>query len=476
MAIYQVGSRAPYTIQAGETSWSFDFRIFVEEDLAVYLIKASDPSNPVTWVYSTDYTITGIDDNDGGSIEAITTDYSAGDKIILQRAVDENKLPAFDYANSQGFDPDIMDENFDKQYAILQDQTNRMNDRMLTYAVTDDIDSGQTVLPKLTYDATNGGQIWRAGVGNALVAAEFDPSADTLRSELADQTETANGAKLVGYYDPNETPSATTVADKLDSIKDHLIGYNYLSGFSTANDSGDTEHDISIAAGECSDSTNTVIIKSSSSIIKKIDEDWEEGTGKGGFPSGLTLSINTTYHLFAISKTDGTVDYGFDTSLSATNLLADATGYTYYRRIWSVITDSSSNIINYDQFGENCYLKTPILATETTLTGSRQLVSLVVPSGIQTIALINYKFSITTTGSRHLYLVYPGSADIAPSITTAPLATASSTDLVGDGVLSKYDNYMLLTNTSSQIAARSDDADCVLNIATLGWMDQRGSL
>lgn len=114
----------------------------------------------------------------------------------------------------------------------------------------------------------------------------------------------------------------------------------------------DTEHDITIAPGQFTLYNGSTYqgFNLSSAITKKIDANWSAGTNQGGFPSGLTLTASTMYYVFIIGKSDGTVDVGFDTDSSATNLLADATGYTFYRIVrdnFVVFTDSSSNIRNF---------------------------------------------------------------------------------------------------------------------------------
>ena len=115
----------------------------------------------------------------------------------------------------------------------------------------------------------------------------------------------------------------------------------------------DTEHDITIAAGQFTLYNGTTYqgFNLSSAITKRIDANWSAGTNQGGFPSGLTLAANTMYYVFIIGTSAGTVDVGFDTDASATNLLSDATGYTFYRIVrdnFVVFTDGSSNIRQFN--------------------------------------------------------------------------------------------------------------------------------
>jgi len=86
-----------------------------------------------------------------------------------------------------------------------------------------------------------------------------------------------------------------------------------LAGLQLANDT-DTEHDISIAVGAARDSTNVVTMNTASAIVKRIDANWVEGTTNGGFPSGLSIAVDTWYHVFGISTLDGTTTAGSDPS------------------------------------------------------------------------------------------------------------------------------------------------------------------
>jgi len=106
----------------------------------------------------------------------------------------------------------------------------------------------------------------------------------------------------------------------------------------------DADHDIQVAAGGCRDSSDSFDIDLSAVITKQLDAAWAEGDDAGGLPSGVTLSGPEWLYFFLIAKTDGTVDAGFDDNASATNLLVDASTYTYYRHIGSVRTDGSDNI------------------------------------------------------------------------------------------------------------------------------------
>lgn len=152
----------------------------------------------------------------------------------------------------------------------------------------------------------------------------------------------AQGAKIVNVGDGTDPGDAVNFS-QLSTLG---VPSNYIIGLIPSNGT-DTVKDIDFLTGICKDSTNVLSLESTSAFTKQIDANWALGTDQGGFPSALTLSIDTWYHLFIIGKTDGSVDFGFDTDLSATNLLSDATGFTLFRRVGSVLTDGSSNIIQF---------------------------------------------------------------------------------------------------------------------------------
>jgi hypothetical protein len=245
---------------------------------------------------------------------------------------------------------------------------------------------------------------------------------------------------------------------------------NWIDGLIISNDT-DTLHDISIAAGECRNTGNDTDIRLSSALVKQIDANWALGTNQGGFPSGLSLSADTWYHVFVIyNPTSDITDAGFDTSLTATNLLSDAMGYTKYRRIGSILTDGSSDIIQFFQRGNLFLWKTPILDLSllNIITTTASTHTLSVPIGINVNAIFNILQEDTTTNII-TYISSLNTNDLAPSLTISPLATISS--IKNQPMAQKI---TVLTNTSAQIRIRASATIDEFYLATLGWEDNRG--
>jgi len=242
----------------------------------------------------------------------------------------------------------------------------------------------------------------------------------------------------------------------------------HIDGLITSNSGVDSAHDIVIATGECRDSTDANNINLTSSIIKRIDADFVEGTNNGGFPSALTLTSETKYHVFILLKDDGTVDAGFDTSLTATNLLTDATNYLKFRRIGFVQTNDSTNIEQFVQDGDDFIWVTPIqdLSTNVLTTSELQL-ELSVPIDVRVKAV----FSVKGTHHSNVPYVYIRpleSTDSAPDGTEAPLATTSMVGPDSQGPM------VMLTNTSGKIGFRSSESNTTMRVLTTGWQDNRG--
>jgi hypothetical protein len=241
---------------------------------------------------------------------------------------------------------------------------------------------------------------------------------------------------------------------------DNPVTFNYLTGLVLSNDT-DTDHDINITAGQAADSTNASYLTLSAETTKQIDSTWAAGDDAGGLFTG-TVAADTTYHMFIIEKdSDGSIDAGFDTSLTAANI---PSGYTKFRRIGSVVTDSSSNIINFVQRGGEFLFKSPILDYSAAVTSTASTVSLSVPSDINVKASLNANVA---ANSNSVYISSPDQDDELPSITVAPLAS------VGSSGTNHFGQLEVWTNTSAEVRARAVGNN-TLRVATLGYTDLRG--
>jgi len=238
----------------------------------------------------------------------------------------------------------------------------------------------------------------------------------------------------------------------------------YKSGFIMSNDAGDLDHDITVTAGAAKDSTNLLDISRTTPITKRIDSDWIEGDDAGGFPSALSLSIDTWYHFFVIVNDLGTVDAGFDSDINATNLLADTTGFTGFRRVGSVLTDSSSNILPFFQRNDWFLWDTPILDIDSVALGtSENLITISTPPDVNTLSQTSLGFSGAT--GRVIYVRNPDTQDLAPA---EPSSSAFIGSFDSDGTASRVAQIETVTDSLSRIAIRAEAATTLFG-RTIGW-------
>lgn len=241
----------------------------------------------------------------------------------------------------------------------------------------------------------------------------------------------------------------------------------------------DADHDIDIAAGAIQDSGGSVTLVLSSVLTKQIDANWAAGDDAGGFPSLLSLAADTWYRVFLIAKPDGTVDAGFDSVANddAAALLTDATGYSLYRQIGWVYSNSSSNIRQFIYL--NGYYQWTELVTDETITGTSSLPStrtnygVIVPPSL--LGDINISVTLKPTGSTTDYcygmVTSPDGADVTPTETLSNLFVKSA--FQNDGSMrSEVANYKVSVNSSSEIALKfvyTVSIDTKLNIVTNGF-------
>ena len=265
-----------------------------------------------------------------------------------------------------------------------------------------------------------------------------------------------------------------STADAGVSIPDLVPPFaNQISGFVMAQ-GADTNHDIDLTAGAAADATGARIISRPNPISKQIDAAWIEGTNSGGFPTGLTLAADTTYHFFVIMKTDGTVDAGFDTSVTATNLLADATAFTYYRRVGSVITDATSNITDFSAIEEGggavrFYWNLRTVDSDVTNPGTAiRADTLTVPTGIKVLAMVSATVFSSNANVNYI-LSSAESGDLAPTGANADITIVTADE--NNGSTAKQ----LTTNLGGQIQSRfsASNANVVYRVKTEGWVDSR---
>ena len=284
----------------------------------------------------------------------------------------------------------------------------------------------------------------------------------------ADQIVTVAYNEVEDYFEIQSNPNSGSYQDVSDQYGNLRAQPGYLYGLGTLQN---TANDITIGTGVCVDSTATAYMNLTSALKKQIDAAWAEGDALGGFPSGLAIAVSTTYHFFLISKEDGTLDAGWDTSLSAVNLLADATDYIYYRRVASHVTDSvtASTILTYYQRNDYFYHNVaaiPVDYNGATIAAATDLV-LTVPTGVMVLAMI-------TVGMEHNSAAEQ--LTLAPKSLVDPTASTTRYNLRTSGTIAEFNSaeFQILTDTAATIAHIASGTGAQFKVFTQGWIDDRG--
>lgn len=251
----------------------------------------------------------------------------------------------------------------------------------------------------------------------------------------------------------------------------HLWGMELSNGT-------DADHDIDVSAGICRNDANSITMQLSASFTKQLDNGgagngWVAGDGNEGRPVGVNLAVDTWYHVFVIYEiATGSVDIGFDTDIDAVNLLADS-GYDYYRRLGSVLTDGSSNIFAFFQHGDE--FQWAVLARdydETIVDTDSTQVTVSTPLGIKTIAHVSV--GLQATADTGIY-VTPGDAPVGSTHNIShpcdSIAGVNGTDIEWNHI-----GVSPLTDISSRIRYELSSSAGSVNVTVLthGWNDDRG--
>ncbi len=260
----------------------------------------------------------------------------------------------------------------------------------------------------------------------------------------------------------SNTTKRDTIQGLIDLVNASTVGgfkNRVLNGLTLSNNTTDPTNDIDIADGSCVSDDGLVVMTLAAGITKRLDAGWTVGTNQGGLDTGSIA--DTTYHVWVINRPDTNVtDVLFSTSASSPTL---PTNYTKKKCIGSIIRASAA-ILPFTQRGNKFKLNTPVLDVTVTGTGTAAGTATLasVPSGVVVEAL----FNTFTSANTIIYYSELTSVDVAPSVSTAPLAN------FGSGAANHAASLAIFTNTAQQIRYRAF-ANTNLYIATLGWIDQR---
>jgi hypothetical protein len=212
----------------GQVVFTYPFLILNEESIEVY-------KEDVLLTLTTDYTVTGVGSESGGTI-VLNVGVPVNTVLTLNRQTPIERTT--DFTTGGEFTGDAINLELDRLTMICQEIETELERRGLVYPVTTQLETDlrENTLPQLTPNSGGDISIWSRAGGGGLVALTLASADDvnTLRSELASQTNGGDGALLVGYYDSSDSLGKTVHA-KLDEIATLQADY---SNNSTHDDCG----------------------------------------------------------------------------------------------------------------------------------------------------------------------------------------------------------------------------------------------
>lgn len=248
----------------------------------------------------------------------------------------------------------------------------------------------------------------------------------------------------------------------------------HLYGLTLSNSVTSLNNDIAVSTGECRAASNTSDILVTSTIVKQLNNLYSTGSNAGGIVDSSAKQANSSYHAFVISN-GTTVDVCFSASIIPTGQPNYPAGFTQYRRIGAVTTDSSNNIRQFVQVGDRfLYTGKPVAdANGVSVAVGGTLITLSVPANIKVIPIVN---CFNGTG---IYITfYDPDSTWPPTLIPAANNTGTNILLQGNNGYSGYSPLNgIMTNTTRQIGVDVNTAQTNTFFAdTYGWFDQRGRL
>lgn len=233
-----------------------------------------------------------------------------------------------------------------------------------------------------------------------------------------------------------------------------------------SNNGTDANNDIDFATGNFPFSDGTGIA-TLSAITKRLDAAWAAGTNQGGLDTS-TKASSTWYHCYAIyNPTTQVADAIFSTNATSPTL---PSGYTKFKRVGSILTDSASNLRAFNQTNNYFNFVYPIssVTSATQLAATETLRTIATPLGLKTKAMFSFVAGTSSAGSAYLKAY---SADI----TSSTIPNTDGQIYVSNGVAAGAGYVEAITNTASQIKTNavnlSGTPNMAIAITVNGWQD-----
>jgi len=184
MTVANNTSRDQYTATSGQTVFPYTFEIFNKDDVVVV-------QNSTTLSEGTDYTVSGVGNNNGGNI-TFTSGATAGDTITLYRDMAYERTT--DYQTSGDFLAAEVNADFDRLWLAVQ-----QNEEVDTRAVRKPITDADSINMELPAAATRANKVLSFDAGgnvNTIATTVGDASSITYKAGYTGSVQRLVSAKL----------------------------------------------------------------------------------------------------------------------------------------------------------------------------------------------------------------------------------------------------------------------------------------
>lgn len=210
-------NRVSYSANGTITAFAFPYRFFDEADLKVMLRSSGGDETSLT--LDTDFSVSGADEDSGGTVSLITAPDSS-QTVIIYRDVDlEQEL---DMQDLSAFPAEEVEREFDRQVAMAQ----RMDERLDRALVLSDADTSVTQTIPLLADRTGQFLGWDSS-GRVIAGQPTDLTVVTtaFSQGLLDDANAAAALTTLGL-----SPLAQLLSDDTDASQ-HLgtLGFSTLA-------------------------------------------------------------------------------------------------------------------------------------------------------------------------------------------------------------------------------------------------------
>jgi hypothetical protein len=237
----------------------------------------------------------------------------------------------------------------------------------------------------------------------------------------------------------------------------------YLSGFTMSVNAAAPTTTIDVQPGTARGQGNPVTLGGAMSCVLQAAGDWSAGSGGNKLDTGARAA-NSWYHLFAMRRlSDGQADQLFSLSLQAAVVPA---GYELVRRIGSIRTDGSGNILAFINRGRHFSWHTPPLDVSITSAVVNGVYTISVPPGAPVMARLGI---FTSGGDSYSSYMSPDAAQITPGFTTYLGGNVMSTGVAGDYGASES---QVMTNEAAAVRFSTGAlAPYAFRVVTYGWIE-----